>query len=400
MRAVLALARFRVMRALAPVNRLLPSPMRRALLPQASMPVADVPRPAAGATPRLLIAPTNTAGQGWLWARAVMRELPASFAASMAFRAPGGFAFPVDQEVPLARYRWSPEWARAQRAEVSASYTHLLLESGREPFGDASGRSVTRQVSDLTRAGIRVALVFHGSDIRHPSAHREREPGSPFHDRGWTMGRLHELRSRENRALTEQLGIPVFVTTPDLLHDLPQARWLPVVVDPAPWQRADDHPPFAQDRVPVVVHAPSVGTVKGSHLIDPVLRSLEREGLVEYRRATGIPSAQMPGLYGDADLVVDQLLLGAYGVAAIEAMNAGRIVLGHVAEDVRAAVHELTGLDVPVVEAVADSLESVLRSVLADPAAYAATVDAGRRFAADVHGGRYSVEVLRDFLGA
>jgi hypothetical protein len=399
MRALLALARFRLMRGLAPLNRMLPEALRAPLLLRGVASVPSLPHPPADARPRLLIAPTNTAGQGWQWARAVERELPGSFAASMAFQAPGGFAFPADQVVSLRHYRWSSQWARAQRSAVVSGYSHVLLESGREPFGDAGGRSVERQIADLRDAGLHVALVFHGSDIRSPSAHRRRVALSPFHDRAWEVTRLYELRSRENRALATRLGLPTFVTTPDLLHDLPDAGWLPVVVDPAPWREADLVAPFAHDGPPVVVHAPSVGRFKGSAFIDPVLRRLEEEGLIRYRRATGVPSGEMPRLYGDADIVIDQVVMGIYGVAAIEAMNAGRLVLGHVSQHTRDVVRDRGGFETPVVEVDPETLEAVLRSVVADPGRYASFLTQGRDFAADLHGGRYAVGVLRDFLG-
>lgn len=397
MRALLALGRFRVARALAPLHRAVPAPLRERAL--RAVPDEALPVPPPAATPRLLIGPTNTAGQARQWARAVERELPGSFAASTAFEGRTGFAFPADQRIPLARYRWSAAWARAQRAAVVAGYSHVLVESGREPFGDAAGVSPRRQLEALRDAGLRVGLVFHGSDIRRPSAHRERVPHSPFLDRGWDMTALFELRSRENAALAARLDVPVFVTTPDLLHDLPDAGWLPVVVDPAPWSAEDRAPAFARAR-PVVVHAPSVGRFKGSGFIDPVLRRLEAEGLIEYRRATGVPSAEMPALYGGADIVIDQVVMGIYGVAAIEAMNAGRLVVGHVSDHTRGVVRDRAGWEVPVLEATPETLETVLRDALRDPAAVRPMIEQGRRFAAEVHDGTYAVGVLRDFLAS
>src|SRR5665811_2516908 len=85
--------------------------------------------------------------------------------------------------------------------------------------------------------------------------------------------------------------------------------------------------------------------MKGSDLIDPLLERLHADGVIEYRRVQDIEPKEMPAIYGDADIVVDQLALGSYGVAACEAMAAGRIVLGHVSEQVRSAAQEAAGLD-------------------------------------------------------
>jgi hypothetical protein len=220
---------------------------------------------------------------------------------------------------------------------------------------------------------------------------------SPFLDRQWEATGLFELRSRENAALVERTGLPAFVTTPDLLHDLPHATWLPVVVDPASWQSHDRLPALSRSR-PTVVHVPSTGRFKGSQFIDPVLTRLDEEGLIEYRRASGVPSAQMRALFGGADIVVDQVVMGIYGVTAIEAMNAGRLVLGHVSEHTRRIVRERAGSEVPLVEVTTGTLERVLREIVADRDAYRPVIEEGRIFAHAVHDGRYAVRVLRGFL--
>jgi glycosyltransferase involved in cell wall biosynthesis len=185
------------------------------------------------------------------------------------------------------------------------------------------------------------------------------------------------------------------VSTPDLLIDVPQGRWLPVVVDLNAWRPSA--PIFNRDRL-VVAHAPSKGAMKGSDLIDPTLRSLEAQGLLTYRRVDGVPPDQMPTVYGDADIVLDQFGIGSYGVAACEAMAAGRLVVGHVTEQVRGHIRAVTGLDVPIVQARSVELEAVLRDILDDPEKYRGTAAAGRAFVEAVHDGRRSAEILAEFL--
>jgi len=61
---------------------------------------------------RLLIAPVNSAGQGWAWARAAER-LPGVGARAMAVRSVRDFGFAADQLVSLGEYRWSTRWQAA-----------------------------------------------------------------------------------------------------------------------------------------------------------------------------------------------------------------------------------------------------------------------------------------------
>ncbi len=45
-----------------------------------------------------------------------------------------------------------------------------------------------------------------------------------------------------------------------------------------------------------------------------------------------MPADAMPEVYGGADIVLDQFPLGTYGVAACEALVAGRLVVSHVSD--------------------------------------------------------------------
>jgi len=344
---------------------------------------------------RLFVAPVNSAGQGWAWARAAER-LPGVGARAMAVRSVRDFGFEADQLVELGDYRWSTAWQRAQRAAVLAGATHVLLESVKPLFGDAFGRGVEHEIGVLRAAGIHVALLFHGSDLRDPIAHRARERHSPYADGEWDLTPALTLRSERTRALIDRVGAPVFVSTPDLLSDAPAAAWLPVVIDPTRWKASA--PPLSASTTPIVAHVPSKAILKGTDLIESSLRELEAEGLIEYRRIEGLTSDQMPDAYRSADIVLDQFRIGSYGVAACEAMAAGRIVVSHVAPDVRARVLAETGREVPIVQAEADEVAAVLRRIVASPAESLALAAAGPAFVTAVHDGARSASVLASFL--
>jgi glycosyltransferase involved in cell wall biosynthesis len=143
-----------------------------------------------------------------------------------------------------------------------------------------------------------------------------------------------------------------------------------------------------------VAHAPSVASTKGTALIAPVLSKLEALGVIEYRQITGIPSAQMPEVYWNADVVLDQFRVGSYGVGACEAMAAGCVVVGHVMDDVRDIVGDTTGQRLPVVEATPDTLEAVLRALAEDGESLRNSRSAGIGFVRQVHDGRLSSSVL------
>jgi hypothetical protein len=349
--------------------------------------------PPVATTPvRMLVGPTNSAGQGHAWAQAA-KTLPDVDAVSFALHRKGHFQFADDYGVPLAWFG-QPRWQRAQQQYVE-QYTHVMVESLRPLFGARGYPDAGPDIEAMLGKGIDVALLFHGSDIRLPSRHAKRERWSPFTPGDELTDRL-EPQARRHAELVESLNLPVFVSTVDLLDDVPNAQWLPVAIDPAPWQQAG-RPLFTGEK-PVVAHVPSNAKLKGTQEIDEVLTALQDRGLVEYRRITGVPHEEMPAVIGDADIVVDQLHIGLYGVAAAEALAAGRIVVSYVGDGVRHRVRSLAGREVPIVEADPDTLGDVVSGLIADREAAAAEATAGPTFVAELHDGRRSAEVLKTWL--
>lgn len=380
------------------VARLVPDAVLRAVLPArfafgdvaaASLTLPETPV-------RLFIGPVNFAGQGFAWARAAER-LPGVGATSMAYHANTGYGFDVDQRVPAAVYLLSRTWARRQRETILANATHVIIEANRHILGDVYGASVLDEVRALHAAGVRVALLSHGSDARSPERHRAEVVDSPYADPRWELIDALTAESAAHRELMATAGVPTFVSTPGLLADVPDAQWLPVVVEPARWE---SQTAVLADEVPLVVHAPSNPIVKGTDLIEPVLARLAAEGLIRYERISGVLSADMPAAFARADIVLDQFRLGDYGVAACEALAAGRVVIGNVTPAVRDHVRSATGRDLPIVQADIAGLEGVIRGLIADRDGTRKIAAVGPEFVRAVHDGARSAEVLRPFLTA
>lgn len=379
--------------AYAAIVRVLPGPIAGRVLPglirqfrETSVTTVD------NSARRLLIAPVNSAGQGYAWARAAER-LPGVAAASYMFRGDDDvFGFTADHVIPATALLSNARWRNAQRKAILGGFTHVIVESGIHLY--ESNGPVLALVRMLQQHGIRVALLWHGSDIRLPSAHARRERDSPF-AHGYPDTAVLEKIAGANRTLIEDAGVAAFVSTPDLLAVVPEASWLPVVVDSSVW--ATDRPVLGGD-LPIVLHAPSKAGLKGTQQIGAAARALHDEGLIDYREVTGISASSMPQQYAEADIVLDQFLLGSYGVAACEAMAAGRIVIGHLSDSVRHMVKEQTGYEVPIVQSRADELEEVLREIIRNRSRFAEHAALGPKFVDNVHDGARSSEVLRSFL--
>lgn len=304
--------------------------------------------------------------------------------------------FRTDHRVRKTPMLESRRWQRSFTAAIREDFTHIVIESGQPLLGTLHRNDLGRDIALLREWGKHVALLFHGSDVRLPSRHAAQFPFSPYPlmdeaTRGWM-----ELQARARADLAMRFDGHVFVPTPDLLMDVPMATWLPLVIEPDRWrtERA-----MFSSKVPVVVHSPSNSVIKRSDLIDPVLQSLDQEGVIEYVRLEGVPNSEVVTAFGRADIVVDTVGIGTCGVVPLEAMAASAVVVSAIPDQVRNEIRARTGFELPIVSTPPDAVRETVLQVLDDRAAAVDRVAAGLEFVNTVHDGRRSAEALRPFLG-
>lgn len=353
---------------------------------------ADLTQP-DGAGIRLLVAAANFAGQGRAWADAAA-TLPGVHATSFAVEDPTGLTLPAHQSVGKEEFA-DPEWAATHENWVR-SFTHVLIEAGRPVTGQVHGLDAYGDDEVLRSAGLRVGMVAHGSDVRRPDRHEAIEPDSPFRRVSPKVRATRQKYADRIAPLIDRCEWS-FVSTPDLVDDVPRARWLPVVVDFERWS-SDAIPERDRSTPPVVSHIPSNAMWKGTEFVEPVLDELSAANRIRYAPVRGVPQPEMPQAIAAAEIVLDQFALGSYGVAAVEAMAAGRVVVGHVRPEVRSRVLSETGLELPIVQARASEVAEVLTGLIEDPARCREVGAAGVVFASAVHDGRASALVLSDYL--
>ena len=143
----------------------------------------------------------------------------------------------------------------------------------------------------------------------------------------------------------------------DAIRWVPEASVIPPGVDLAAITPA---PPSGRGR-PVVVHAPSSRRRKGTDHVLHACAGLD----VDLRIVEGLHHEEALALYRDADIVVDQLNAGWYGLFAIECMALGKPVVTFLHEEATRRTEAAYGLPVPVVNASADTLRDRLEELVA-----------------------------------
>lgn len=346
---------------------------------------------------RMLIGPVNYAGQGYRWARAVEAGGEVS-ARNYVHTGNNPFGYAADHLVSWRTSEHSRQWQHSMLETIRRDYTHVLIEACFPILGGMFRGDVRRQVALLRDAGVQVGVVGHGTDVRLPSTHLHSTAHSHFGEgaESWAPVDQIETNVAKNLALIADLDVPVFVSTAGLLLDLPDAQFLGVVIDPELWRTPVKS--LVRDRLRIV-HAPTQMHVKGTHLIAPVARQLHDEGLIEYVELEGVAHEDMPQVFADADVILDQFRVGDYGVGACEGMASGRIVLTHVTDQVRDEVERHAGMALPLPPVTIETLESVLRDIAARRDHYRSLAATGPEFVKRLHDGTFSRDVLmREFL--
>lgn len=343
---------------------------------------------------RILFGPFNYAGQARQWAQSLNRRSPEISAKNFTVTFSNDLGFESDSRVPAVVFSGSAEWQTAQRTAY-AHYTHVVIESFTSTVGWGRKAGLEREILWHRSSGRNVALLCHGTDIRSPENHRRRSAYSPFPQKDRAVARL-ERRVAENARILAAFDGPVFYSTPDLIHDVSMGEWLPLVVEPEKWEAAAASTSPRDRSVPIVLHAPTSTRMKGSEFVERAVAALG--DLVKYRPLSGVPVAEMPAAVAAADIVVDQLLLGSYGVTACEAMAAGRVVVGNVDEQVRSMVKNKCGAELPIVQADPESLEEVLRRLASDRDERERIAKQGPEFVRMVHSGEQVYQTMRGFL--
>jgi glycosyltransferase involved in cell wall biosynthesis len=137
------------------------------------------------------------------------------------------------------------------------------------------------------------------------------------------------------------------------------------VVPPAIVLRDWEPSPIEPGRVVRVAHAPSKRAVTGTEAVIAAVEALRARGApIELDLIEGVPNREARLRYAAADVVVDQLRVGWYGMFAIESMALAKPVVVHLDADAAAETEEAFGLELPLVRADEGSLEDVLAGLV------------------------------------
>ena len=293
---------------------------------------------------RVTLCPVNTAGVPWTNAQALRRR-------------------GVDARlVVFERYKLHPEADESleipsnslllgRQARQWAAFARLLPRTDVFHFHFGLTLVPKRLQFPILRAARKKSVMHYlGSDIR---------------------GKTPEQLAYGKKADAEIVG------SYDAIRWVPEAEVIPPGVDLAAIEPA---PPSESGR-PLIVHAPSSRRRKGTEHVVAAVEGLDADlELVE-----GLHHDEAFERYRAADVVVDQLNAGWYGLFAIEAMALGKPVVTFLHDEAVRRTEEAFGTRVPIVSATAETLREALRPLVADAARRRELGAASRAYVERVH---------------
>jgi hypothetical protein len=114
-----------------------------------------------------------------------------------------------------------------------------------------------------------------------------------------------------------------------------------------------------------LVHSPNHRFFKGTRFFEAAVAALQAKGYdLELILVERVSNAEAKRMYAEADIVVAQCIAGWMGYTEIEAMAAGKPVVGYL----RNATYLAHSPDCPLVSASPDILEAVLEALVSQPA--------------------------------
>jgi hypothetical protein len=130
-----------------------------------------------------------------------------------------------------------------------------------------------------------------------------------------------------------------------------------------------------------IVHAPSNEQYKGSKHIYSAIDNLKNRYEFEFVKLQNLSKDDLVEEILKCDLVIDQMLVGFYGILTVEAMLLNKPVVCYIKDDIWSKIEK----DCPIYNANPDNLVNVLEKILQNPSELIKRGEDSRNYALDYH---------------
>jgi len=137
-----------------------------------------------------------------------------------------------------------------------------------------------------------------------------------------------------------------------------------------------------------IAHAPSNEDYKGSKYIFKAIESLKHKYRFEFITLQNLTKEELIEEILNCDLLIDQMLVGSYGILTIETMLLKKPVVCYIRDDIWKKIER----DCPIYNANPDTLEEILGNICTNPAELIERGEKSRRYALEYHSSKKIAE--------
>jgi glycosyltransferase involved in cell wall biosynthesis len=242
------------------------------------------------------------------------------------------------------------QWATARFDIFHLHYRPIMNVLGRNGYNPPAFYDFFA----IKASGKPLIFQFRGSEIRINEEFRAHNPYA------WQEvedpSRMDDACKKQLRTIVRESADLILVADPEMQTYVPEAKILPRSID---LEKIDAIERRTFERIRVV-HAPTRRGVKGTELVLEAIERLRDRGHdFDFVLLENLPHDRLLYELAAADIVIDQLLVGWYGVLSVEAMAFGKAVVAYIREDLATSHPEL-----PLLNANPDSLLEKLDALL------------------------------------
>lgn len=311
---------------------------------------------------RILITPVDIAGQGNLLARELNRR---GFYTEQLVYNKSKFKYPLQRYLHREKM---PQWFQRNWGRFDIFHYYW----GKTMFEDLSDLNI------LAKNKKKVLMRHCGNDVRLLSHARQKNPLiQVIHPQNQTETEIVRHLKRISAAI-EDAVVPDYELYEHAKRFYKKVHVVPRMIE------TKKYPPIYPDphkRVPLVVHAPSIPSLKGTSYVEKAVNALRQKHNFTFRKVQNMSHEQALQIYRQADIIVDQLLIGTHGILAMEAMALGKPVISYIREDLKSTFPR----DFPILSANPETITEKLDWLLARPNERRRLGEIGRSYAVRVH---------------
>lgn len=220
------------------------------------------------------------------------------------------------------------------------------------------GTSLTLDHSDLAmiaKLGKSILMQHWGSEVRLLSQARQTNP--------YAKVKVANEASIRHRLSTLSATISDCVVADMELYQYVKDYYENVYIVPSMVDLNAYHPISSATTLPkrpLLVHAPTSQEIKGTQFVLRAVEKLKERYSFDFRLVQGMSHEEAKSVYQKADIVIDQLHIGSYGLLAVESMAMGKPVICWISDFMKENYHK----ELPILSANPDNITQVLEYLL------------------------------------